>query len=533
MLAFGVLSLPAAAVDASAAQTRTVKAKSVVLPKGDHTAGSALVPRPMEARRIPIGFTALKALKAVRAPAEASAVAPSGLRSPAGLGISANCATNVATGFAPSDIHGAAGHSRIAVVTNVDIGIYSYACAIQSRVPLKTFFAALAPTATETLFDPRVLYDRKIARFFVTVESRDSANTNQFQYIAVSKDSSGSSWWVYKFALSSGASRFCKSATNSFWDYPNAGYSANRWYITANDFPAAGGATGAILSIDKIPSLSGGNITAKCFSGLAFNQAPPIVLDQTTAATTAVILSPGSGSGSAITRRDVLANGSVSGSAAGDTLVVRPNYLITAWTAAPDAPQPNGQLLDSLDGRFQSNSVQSRGQIWNVHAVNSGGRGAARWYRLGFTTTASNVLQNSTFLSDVATGHYFNPSIGTGSGIGGSPAFINVSRTTATPVSGNAAQIMLFGPNNTTSDWVYNTIATSTAMFSTASGTSCNASSRGSCRWGDYSSVSIDPNYYNMAWGFNQLINGSTQFNWFTRGARVYMNLLQAPDASN
>jgi hypothetical protein len=440
----------------------------------------------------------------------------------------------VATGFAPSDIHGAAGHSRIAVVTNVDIGIYSYACAIQSRVPLKTFFGAFAPPAAETMFDPRVIYDRKIARFFVTVESRNSGNNDQFQYIAISKDSTGASWWLYRFALTSGASVFCKSAATSFWDYPNAGYSPNRWYITANDFPAAGGSSGAILSIDKVPSLSGGNVIAKCFNGLAFNLAPPIVLDQTTASTSAVILSPGSGSGSAITRRDVIANGSVSGSASGDSLAVRPNYTIAAWTAAPDAPQPNGQRLDTIDGRFQSNSVQSRGQIWNVHAVNSGGRGAARWYRLGFTTTTSTVLQNTTFVSDVATGHYFNPSIGTGSGVGGSPAFINVSRTTATAGSGNAAQIMLYGPNNSAADWVYNVVATSASMFSTLDGTnSCNSSSRGACRWGDYSSVSIDPNYYNIAWGFNQLINGTQQFNWFTRGARVWMNLLQAPVASN
>ena len=41
------------------------------------------------------------------------------------LSVTTNCATNSATGSAPSDIHGAVGTTNIVVVTNVDIGVYN------------------------------------------------------------------------------------------------------------------------------------------------------------------------------------------------------------------------------------------------------------------------------------------------------------------------------------------------------------------------------------------------------------------------
>jgi hypothetical protein len=133
------------------------------------------------------------------------------------------CSINTKTGFAPPDIHGAAGPSRLVVVTNSDIGVYTKpTCtpALAQR-PLKTLFrAGFTIPASETLFDPRVLYDQSSGRFLVTVESLNSANTDQFQYFAVSTSSTASAWRVYRFALSQGTSRFCKLARNSFWDYP-------------------------------------------------------------------------------------------------------------------------------------------------------------------------------------------------------------------------------------------------------------------------------------------------------------------------
>jgi hypothetical protein len=48
-------------------------------------------------------------------------------------------------------------------------------------------FAAFSPPPTQILFDPRVLYDVPSGRFLVTAESKDSGNSDQFQYFAVSR----------------------------------------------------------------------------------------------------------------------------------------------------------------------------------------------------------------------------------------------------------------------------------------------------------------------------------------------------------
>lgn len=481
--------------------------------------------------KVPMGDAALVALKrgAVRSSAEESGNAPfqvpeksnSG-NGPDPLYASFACNANIATGFAPSDIHGAVGPSRFVVVTNVDIGVYNRAgCTIVSRVGLKTLFAGFANIGIQTLFDPRVLYDRAAGRFFVTAESRQTG-TDQYQYFAVSTDSTASAWRRYRIRLSDATGVFCKRAANSFWDYPQAGKSFNRWFIAANDFPVSGSATGAILAIDKAPTLTGAATTGRCFNNLAFNLAPPIVLDSSTQS---VFLAPRT------TGSILRLNYTAAGAIGTDTLAAAPGYAIPAWGIPPDAVQPNGQRLDSLDGRFQNASIQSRDRIWNIHSVALGAKPMIRWYRL--QRSASTTLSTVSFISS-ATSHLFNPSFVTNSGIDGSPAFITASRTdpTCVAVSCLAAMLTFSGPNNAgAADWTQSLTGTSTTSFTFTSGTTtCNLSSRGSCRWGDYSSITVDPLNGGRAWGFNQLISGPSQFNWFTRAAEETYNLGFAPE---
>lgn len=277
-------------------QMQTSAAASYVMPQTLEMRDQVAVPQAIRPR-IPIGEAALDRIKGVTPPTgDAPTLVPRTAADavPPPLATLTSCQTNAAGGYAPSDIHGAAGPTNIITVTNVDIGVYNKStCAVVSSVTLKTMFSAAysIPTA-ETLFDPRVLYDPSVSRFFVSVESRNSGNTDQYQYFAVSQNSSGTSWYLYRFALSQGATRFCKVAVDSFWDYPNAGYSSSRWYLTANDFPISGGAWGAILSIEKAPSLTGATVVGVCFPNLAANLAPPLVQDGTSVS---YFLSPGSG----------------------------------------------------------------------------------------------------------------------------------------------------------------------------------------------------------------------------------------------
>lgn len=430
--------------------------------------------------------------------------------------VATGCATNVATGFAPPDIHGAAGPAVLVVVTNVEIGVYNKStCAIISRVSLKELFGSFHDIGTQVLVQPRVLYDREAGRFLVTAASWDSRRrTDQFQYLAVSTTSGATAWHRYRFTLSFGFTvSFCKGAYNTVWDFPSVGKSRNRWFITANDFSTPATATGAVLVIDKAPTLRGVSPYAKCFRNVAYNIAPPIVLDGQTSQS--VFLAPRPNS---ILRYDHAAGATVGA----DTLKVAAASPITPWGVPPDAVQPNGQRLDSLDGRFQGASIQSRDRIWNVHTVASGGAPAIRWYRL--KRSSPTTLSTHTFTS----GHLFNPSFTTGSGIDGAPAFITASRTIPTCWANEcrAAMLIYSGPNSTSRGWLGSIASTSTNNFTTVDGAvSCNASPLGACSWGNYSAITIDPNEAGSAWGFNQLINGITQSDWFTRGHRAVYNL--------
>src|SRR5262249_52454398 len=159
---------------------------------------------------------------------------------------------------------GAAGPTNIVVLTNVDIGVYNKTnCATVSRVGLTSFFGPLGVAPNETLFDIQALFDPAVGRFFVSAESCvgscNQTSVDQFEYFAVSQDSSGTSWFLYRLTIHQGATIFCVSATTTFWDYPHAGWvngSNPRWFFTANLFPAAGGSTGAIMSVNKTPTLT-------------------------------------------------------------------------------------------------------------------------------------------------------------------------------------------------------------------------------------------------------------------------------------
>jgi hypothetical protein len=498
--------------------TQVSEVRSFDMSLGVVSPATSIPPEAAGPRRSPIGDSELARIKSL-----ASLAAAGGRGAPAQDTIPVkasltNCPTNTGNAF-PSDSHGAAGPTNIIQVSNVDIGVYDKTdCTIVSRVAFTTFFAAFGIPGTEFLFDPRVVFDPAVNRFFVEAESRNSSNTDQFQYFAVSKDSSGTSWWLYRVVLSQGANFFCKQAANSFWDYPNVGFNNARWFITANDFGTT--VPGAILSIDKVPTLSGVSpVTISCFKSQPANLAPPIVLD---GSSSAFFLSPGSGSGSSIARRrlDVSPAGPASDTVASTTAITVP-----AWTAAPGAAQPNGLTLDTLDGRFQSASIQIGGFLAQVHTVNNGGA-VARRYQFSTTGTSADIIHDL-FTSGVD--RVFNPSIAMNSSAPGAPAFVTASRTIPSQAEiGNPAMLIFNGTNSSTS-WAFDLIHVSPTQFAT-----CKDSP---CRWGDYSATQIDPSNTASAWGFNQVVcltNSGTvpcfpkvdtfERQWHTRAARVISN---------
>lgn len=549
-----------------AAGSRLLQTRPVFqMPAGDH--GADLASARVAPRAIPLrvpGAEVLNAAKGRAAALRAQVGNSSGVTSdavkeanaaatsPTPLALTGACGTNVAAGFAPSDVNGAAGPTNLVVVTNVNIGVFNKTnCATISNVGLKTLFGGFSIPGTTILFDPRVLYDRKAQRFFVFADSEDFTNNDQFQYIAVSTSNLATAWFLYRVPLSQGTSRFCKKAVNSFWDYPIAGLNDKRLVITANDF--GGGVSTGILDIDKTPMLSGLGTTARCFvtaNGIN-NYAPAVVLDKSLSMT---LLSPGSGGGNQI-RRMTLANPGLIGA---DTMGSETFVNITPWVLTTNAFQPNGVQLDAIDGRFQGPSIQSRGLLWNVHTENGGLSNVyARWKLFKLATAATSVNALMEFKPTTGGSNnrddLFNASVATGSGKFNAPIFVTASRTIdSIPGTGNAAHLIFSGFNSSANPakWQFDTVGISTRQF-----TGCG----GVCRWGDYSSTQIDPKSRKSdddedddhsvdssstqndpdsgivrAWGFNQLVASGTgtttnQFQWVTRAGKVELKFESSP----
>lgn len=462
------------------------------------------------APRIPIGKERLQEIKRNPASAPKGSLLPESQARPVTvkqsqsqegtLSISRlyNCNGNASTGSAPSDSHGAIGRNGYVAVTNVDLGVYSRSsCTKLREVSLRSFFGIT--DALTTAFDPRAAYDPVNNRYVVTAETRKTNSTDQYQYFAVSQtDNPAGSYFVYRLRLSDTTGTFCKKAASDFWDYPNLGYNSAQWFLTANVFPTSSGAYGAIMTIDKAPTLTGGSTTLRCFGtgtfAVQFNTAPPIVR---TRGTTAYFLSPGSGSGNTLKKYTLNTS---TNTLSGPANINLPN----AWTAPPDASQPGvTQKLDTLDGRFVSASVQIGTTLWNVHAINFSGRALNKVYKVD---ARANTSALAVFLQSSGTAFNWNPSFVTGSTLTNNPGFLTWSSTDPTN-NLRASMDMLTGPNSSSSNWSLTRLVTSAQ--------SCT--SNPVCRWGDYSSTTLDPLNANQAFGINQFLTGTSQFNWNTR----------------
>lgn len=423
------------------------------------------------------------------------------------------CNTNASSGLAPAGVGGAAGPVNLVVATNAVIGVYNATnCRVVGRESLADFFAGVGVPASATLHDPRVVFDRVSGRFFVTAVSRDSGNSDQYQYFAVSTNNVGTTYNLYRVTLSEGAARFCKRGVESVWDYPSAGYSRGRWYVTGND--VAANQRGAILSIDKAATLRGAPADITCFNRLAANLAPPIVIDRARIAT---FLSVGSGRSMGVVRIAVTEG---AGGPKSDTAQALDNILIPQWTAAPAAAQPNGQRLDTLDGRFQSASIQAGQFIWNVHTVKVRNLAKVRLYRLPTADAArapSLIFTPSTLTSE--NDNLFNASLAVRSANPAAPIFMSVTRTIPGDLNfGKPAHVIFEGPNNSADSarWGF-----AVAQSSPVQMVGCSQRPDGACRWADYSSTQIVPGNLLRGWGFNQIVaqrpsGQSRQTDWRT-----------------
>ncbi|WP_157267596.1 hypothetical protein [Azohydromonas aeria] len=392
--------------------------------------------------------------------------------------------TEAGGGF-PPDTHGAVGRNHFVEVTNFHVDIYTKAGARVRSVSLASFFGYTA----QTLFDPRVVYDRSYDRYIIIADARPESSTVQRHFMAISRtgDPLGG-YFIYNINTTGFA------GTNNFWDYPQLGMDQDSIITTGNVFSPTSFIGWRMFAVAKARLYNGLGFSVPVFAGAASDGtlAPPMVLDQN--AKTFLISAPSGGSALRLyTMRDSSRNPGVS-------LTGPVSITVPAYALPPDAQQCGGvgtaEMLDTLDARFVNASTQSGNFLWNVHSIDFAGP-AVRWYRID---TNSLILNKSSTFWASSTSSDFNASIAANDA---GDIFLNWSSSSSTV----CPEIRFSGQRSADAA---DTGRNGFVLFSSPTKLTGNFDSRfGTQRWGDYSAVTVDPLNSLRGWIVNEKVNAS------------------------
>jgi hypothetical protein len=302
--------------------------------------------------------------------------------------------------------------------------------------------------------------------------------------IAISKTSNPSgAWWVYHVVVATGG---------DFWDFPHSGQTQDAILITGNLFFAAGGAEGRAFAVAKARLYNGLGFFVPIFTGLPFNFIPPNVMDQSNVAWCA---HPELNNGT--NNIDLFDFGDAAN--AFEAFISGPFVVSTgiAQNSPPPASQPGtASTIDTLDGRFQYRGQQNGNRLLLTNCVNLAGFPTTALYDIN---TASMTASSSNYYFASGTSDDWNPHVAllqSGN--------VGVEWTSDDPSAGINAGIRIAG-------------GASSSISGSGTGTTIFTSSTNyfDVRWGDYSSLQVDPSAATTLWGANEYIIGN--FAWGTK----------------
>jgi hypothetical protein len=412
--------------------------------------------------------------------------------------------------FVPPDTNGAVGASQFVQMVNVTIAVYDKSTGALQLGPaaihsLWTGFGGLCefgggtPTYADG-GDPVVLYDHLAGRWLVTQLQYNSSFTQTAQCIAVSTSSDATgSYNRYEFDFGS-----------NFPDYPKFSVWPDAYYNSINVFPPKSFAGAMACAFDRNAMISGAAAAAICF------QQPPTVSSLLPADVDGSTLPP-SGSPNYFVgladsthlnffRFHVDFSTPANSTFTGPTLVPVAAFseICARATNVSCIPQPSpGERVDALSDRVMfrlayRNFGDHESLVVN-HTVAGGPLGAVRWYEIR-NPAAPFVYQQATIFDPTV--NYWLGSIAmdkagnTALGFSASSQALYPSVYVAGRAPSDAPGAM-FGP----------------LVLVTGSGSQFSSYHR----WGDYSSMSIDPTDDCTFWYTNEYYQTTSSFNWSTR----------------
>ena len=416
-----------------------------------------------------------------------------------------------AGGVEPPDTNGSVGSTQFVETVNLSYAVYDKTTGTQLLGPvlMNTIWSGLTGTLCNSVAggDPVVLWDKVAQRWFISELAYNGTLTQNYLCIAVSTSSDATGSY----------NRYSYSIGTTLPDYPKYSVWPDAYYVSYNAF-ANGGASfaGAVpCAFDRTAMLAGGTAVMVCFSGNVNNYSfLPSDVDGAT--------QPPSGapnhyielfSGTTLEQFDFhvdFVNTSKS-TFTGPTVI-----NVTSWTqicgfTRACIPQPSpGEKVDSLGDRLMFRAAYrnygDHEAIVLTHTVMPGtgstATGAVRWYELRATPVggAFSVFQSGTFQN--AKISLWMPSIAQDK-VGDIALGMSASSTTVKPT------VVYTGRTPTDASGKME------SPFIVAKGTGVQTA--GGNRWGDYSSMSLDPADDCTFWFSQEYYTTTSAANWATR----------------
>jgi hypothetical protein len=398
-----------------------------------------------------------------------------------------------ANGFAPPDTNGSVGSTQFFQITNVEFAIYDKT---NGNI-------LLGPALIHTLWngfggdcdsadggDPVVLWDKAAQRWVVSQLS--GTYSNWCMAVSQTSDATGS---YYRYAFSSGG---------NLDDYPKVGIWPDGYYRATNTFNGNSFRGANACALDRALMLSGGNANEICFQqNTSVASLLPSDLDGTTAPPSGepnffVELSSSNSLGLFKFHVDF-------SNPANSTFTGPTSITVASYTQAGSIPQPSGgTALDSLGDRLMFRlayrNFGSHEALVVNHSVGAGSVVGARWYEIRSPNGTPTLFQQGTFSPD-----------STYRWMGSIAMDMAGDMALGYSVSSSSVDPGIRYTGRTTSD-------PSGSMETEASiieGT--GVQNNGLARWGDYSSMSVDPIDDCTFWYTTEYIKTTGSFNWNTR----------------
>lgn len=411
-------------------------------------------------------------------------------------------------GFVPPDTNATVGATQVVETVNVAYAVYDKTTGAQIMAPtnIQTLYQPLGgQCATGNLSDPIATYDKAAQRWLITMIAFNNSfsQNNACVAISTSSDATGT-YHLYSF-----------NYKTVLPDYPKVGVWPDAYYLTTDSFPSGGFFTGAeTCALDRTNMLLGNTATSVCFQRNSADFALlPADLDGSTAPPTG---SPNYQMDLASSTKINLYKFHVDFAVTSNSTFTGPTALtVASYSDACGAngtcivqPSP-GEALDALGDRLMYRlayrNFGSHEALVASHSIKASGTGnaasAVRWYEVRSPGSSPVVFQSGTVGGGTSTIGFWMGSIGmdkngdialgfSASGKTMDPSIVYTGRVPTDPAGKmETPKLVLKGTGVQTSSFN---------------------------RWGDYSSMQIDPVDDCTFWYAQEYYKTTGSFNFST-----------------